>query len=40
MRGFRVEPGEVESALLGHPGVREAVVTAAKEAAGGHRLVA
>ncbi|HSK81762.1 MAG TPA: amino acid adenylation domain-containing protein, partial [Thermoanaerobaculia bacterium] len=40
VRGFRVEPGEVESALLGHPGVREAVVTAAKEAAGGHRLVA
>ncbi|HEY0781546.1 MAG TPA: non-ribosomal peptide synthetase, partial [Thermoanaerobaculia bacterium] len=40
VRGIRVEPGEVESALLGHPGVREAVVTAAAEAAGGHRLVA
>ncbi|HSF40373.1 MAG TPA: amino acid adenylation domain-containing protein [Thermoanaerobaculia bacterium] len=40
VRGIRVEPGEVESALLRHPGVREAVVTAAKEAAGGHRLVA
>ena len=40
VRGFRVEPGEVETALLGHPGVREAVVTAAKEAAGGHRLIA
>jgi amino acid adenylation domain-containing protein len=40
VRGFRVEPGEVETALLGHPGVREAVVTAAAEAAGGHRLVA
>ncbi|HTG34125.1 MAG TPA: amino acid adenylation domain-containing protein [Thermoanaerobaculia bacterium] len=40
VRGFRVEPGEVETALLGHPGVREAVVTAAKESAGGHRLVA
>jgi amino acid adenylation domain-containing protein len=40
VRGFRVEPGEVESALLRHPGVREAVVTAAKEAAGGHRLIA
>ncbi|MEO6193568.1 MAG: amino acid adenylation domain-containing protein, partial [Thermoanaerobaculia bacterium] len=40
VRGFRVEPGEVESALLLHPGVREAVVTAVKEAAGGHRLIA
>ncbi len=40
VRGFRVEPGEVESALLRHPGVREAVVTAALEAAAGHRLIA
>jgi amino acid adenylation domain-containing protein len=40
VRGFRVEPGEVENALLLHPGVREAVVTAAQEASGGHRLVA
>jgi amino acid adenylation domain-containing protein len=40
VRGFRVEPGEVESALLRHPGVREAVVTAAAAPAGGHRLVA
>jgi amino acid adenylation domain-containing protein len=40
VRGFRVEPGEVESALLRHPGVREAVVTAVSESAGGHRLVA
>ena len=40
VRGFRVEPGEVESALLRHPGVTDAVVTAVAEAAGGHRLVA
>ncbi|HEV7509125.1 MAG TPA: amino acid adenylation domain-containing protein [Thermoanaerobaculia bacterium] len=40
VRGFRVEPGEVESALLRHPGVTDAVVTAVAEGNGGHRLVA
>ncbi len=40
VRGFRVEPGEVEEALVRLPGVREAVVTTADEAGGGHRLVA
>ncbi len=28
LRGIRVEPGEIESALLGHPGIREAAVVA------------
>ncbi|WP_179851864.1 amino acid adenylation domain-containing protein [Streptomyces sp. Ag109_G2-15] len=35
LRGQRIEPGEVESALLAHPGVRQAVVVVD----GGERLV-
>jgi amino acid adenylation domain-containing protein len=40
IRGVRVEPAEVETALTRHPAVREAVVVARPDSAGSHRLVA
>ncbi|WP_304451228.1 non-ribosomal peptide synthetase [Nocardiopsis sp. YSL2] len=39
IRGLRIEPGEVESALVALPGVRQAAVTVRRDAPGGAALV-
>jgi amino acid adenylation domain-containing protein/thioester reductase-like protein len=40
LRGFRVEPGEVENALAGHPDIAQVSVVASRRSSGDTRLVA
>jgi amino acid adenylation domain-containing protein len=40
VRGFRIEPGEVEQKILQHPAVRQVHVCTRRDEAGGHELLA